>query len=46
MQVGRNGYWGVAGRSIEGVTAYFGGRVVVSRAERWSGHTDNCDHRP
>ena len=46
VQIGRNGYWGVDGRTIEGISVWLGGRVMFCRGHRWTGHTDNCDHIP
>ena len=45
IQIGRNGYWGVAAEPLPGGRSFLGGRVFVDNIrERWSGHSDNCDH--
>lgn len=46
VQLGRNGYWGMAQQPLDRDRTYLGGRILVSKAPRWSGHTDNCDHVP
>jgi hypothetical protein len=43
VQLGRNLYWRKA-NAMPGMRFLFGDRLLVSDAERWTGHTDNCDH--
>lgn len=43
VQAGRNLFWTRA-NAMPGMRFLFGDRVMISPAERWPGHSDNCDH--